>query len=294
MGFWSKLGKIGLKVAPYAAMAIPGVGPLAAAGIQAGIKAAQTKASGGSWGDALKGGALAAGTSYAGAKIPGLDKIGLGPTKGASTKLTGGGFAKGLGNFAKQTGKNFLQGEYGIGPSQQSGLGGSMKIPLYAGGSINIGGNQGGFGGFEMPTGINGPLGREGQNMGGWQQLLGDVGGLFNRGGNQRQPDYGGGMADYGGRYAQPREDPGLSRFHMQMRRQLGPVMGNPNQNNPNLADSIAAGRMESIRNQPFRGGYNVRGYGPEPEGGGDAPEIDIPMPPIYPTGGRRRQQAAY
>jgi hypothetical protein len=72
--------------------------------------------------------------------------------------------------------------------------------------------------------------------------------------------------------------------------RGLGPVMGRRDQNFPNLAESIGAGRQDAIRNQPWRGGYNIMTYGNEPDEAGNYPEIPVPMPPIYPTGRRLRQ----
>jgi hypothetical protein len=59
-GFFKGLGKVALKAAPYAALAIPGVGPVAAMGIRAGIGAAQGAASGKGLKGALIGGGLGA------------------------------------------------------------------------------------------------------------------------------------------------------------------------------------------------------------------------------------------
>lgn len=298
MGFWGKLGKIGLKIAPYAAMAIPGVGPLAAAGIQAGISAAQKKASGGSWMDALKSGALSAGTSYAGAKIPGLDKI----TGGAGKGLAPSGKFN-FGNFLKDTGRNMLQGETGI-RLPGGGQGGGFDIPLYAGGSIRVGGNKGlgpsyaGDSSFvrDDVNNVANRINSMGQGGGGgWSGFLksalpaigAGVGGYFlgrgqgGGGGDNEEPMYG--------------SRPAMPNYEGRMRG-LGPVMGRRDQNFPNLAESIGAGRLESIRNQPFRKGYDVIGYSNEKNEEGNYPEIRTPMPPIYPTGGgrRRRQEAAY
>lgn len=57
-GFWSKLGKGLLKIAPIAAMAIPGLGPVASIALQAGLGAANGAASGGGLKGALLGGAV--------------------------------------------------------------------------------------------------------------------------------------------------------------------------------------------------------------------------------------------
>jgi hypothetical protein len=86
--------------------------------------------------------------------------------------------------------------------------------------------------------------------------------------------------------------DMGTSRFARQMRRQLGPVMGQANQNNPNLALSIGQGRMDAMADQPFRGGYDVRHVEDYDEETGDPIYSYTPMPRIGP--GRRRRQAEY
>jgi hypothetical protein len=101
MGFWGSLGKGLLKVAPIAAGFIPGVGPLASAAIGGITSAVSKKASGGSWGDALKSGLVGAGTSYAGAKVPVGAGKGLSPSKGFW------GTAK---DVATKTGKSILAG----------------------------------------------------------------------------------------------------------------------------------------------------------------------------------------
>lgn len=123
MAFWKSLGKGLLKVAPFAAMAIPGIGPLASMAIQGGLGAANAKASGGGWKDAL----LGAGT-------------------GAATAGIGGGAAgKGVGGFLKQAGKNVLsQGlARGIGPSQTPSLNNRVGLPDYV---MNMQGRSGGIG----------------------------------------------------------------------------------------------------------------------------------------------------
>ena len=65
---WGKIGKVALKVAPIAAMAIPGVGPVASMALQAGLGAANSAANGGG----LKGAILGAGMGAAGAKLGGM------------------------------------------------------------------------------------------------------------------------------------------------------------------------------------------------------------------------------
>lgn len=191
MGFWGKLGKIGLKIAPYAAMAIPGVGPLASMAIAGGIGAAQKKASGGSWKDAL----ISGGTSAALSKIPGLDKIG--PSSGALSKIVGG-----------------AAGKQGLG--WQGKLGGIAKDAIMNRGqrpNPNSGSAESIFG---VPgQGVSSPWVMNAQSSGGGQ-------------------------------------DSGLSPFHQRMRDQFGPIMGQQDQSNPNLADSIGAGRMAARRRPAY------------------------------------------
>ena len=57
-GFFKGLAKGVLKVAPVAAMFIPGIGPIASAGIGAAAGALGKKLEGGSWGDAAKSGLM--------------------------------------------------------------------------------------------------------------------------------------------------------------------------------------------------------------------------------------------
>jgi hypothetical protein len=96
------IGKVALKVAPYAAMAIPGVGPLAAMAISAGTSAASRKLEGGSWKDAALAGGIGGATGYMGAKIP---VKGIGPSSGVAKAVTKGAIAK---NVAKKVGTSIL------------------------------------------------------------------------------------------------------------------------------------------------------------------------------------------
>lgn len=87
------IGKIFAKVAPIAAAFIPGVGPLASAALAAGA----SKLTGGSWGDALKAGALSglgsvAGGAFSSAFPETAASIGMG---GASGLASGMGDASG-------------------------------------------------------------------------------------------------------------------------------------------------------------------------------------------------------
>jgi hypothetical protein len=77
------------------------------------------------------------------------------------------------------------------------------------------------------------------------------------------------------------------------MSRELGPVMGQANQNNPNLALSIGQGRMDAMRDQPFRGGYDVKRVTDYNEDTGEPSAYEYnEMPRIGP--GRRRRQDRY
>lgn len=244
MGFWGSLGKIALKAAPFAAMAIPGVGPLASALIQGGLGAANAKASGGGWKDALIGGGIGAATG-------GLSK-GLGPSnpmgmlKGDIAKVAAKATGKSaLGSFAKQAGSNVLSGMFG--PKSTDRI-----------------------------VGINGPIGQEGQNPNFLDALSGILGSRNqtpNLGTNAGLPPYAMNLSDT----AVPRNG---------MMRGLGPTMGQMDQNNPNLALSIGAGRQEALRNQPWRGGYEINYLGSD-----DETPFKTNMPPIYPNTGRRKRQ---
>lgn len=247
MGFWGKLGKVALKAAPYAAMAIPGVGVPLGMAISGATGAASKKLSGGSWKDALLSGGVDAGLSA----IPGAKA------------------AKGIAPSAKVVGKATLRNTVGnVGKSVLSGMTGGT------------GGSEGGW-----KDALKGAVTRVGQNG---IQLphsdqapnLGNRGNLspyaMNLGGNAMPRD--------------ARSDPGYDRFASQARRTLGPIGGNLNQNNPNLADSIASGRMTAIRNQPFRQGSSVTYTGKDDAG--VETKITNQLPKIYPTGRRNRRPA--
>jgi hypothetical protein len=110
MSFWGKLGKIALKVAPYAAMAIPGVGIPLGMAISGATSAASKKLSGGSWKDSLLSGGLSAGL----AGVGGGALKGVGPSSGTLAKLgagaagktSGTGFAGALGAGLRDIGVN--------------------------------------------------------------------------------------------------------------------------------------------------------------------------------------------
>lgn len=131
--------------------------------------------------------------------------------------------------------------------------------------------------------------------LSGWQSTLGKVGNAASAFSNPNQGGFsiniGGSNGGYSG---QPQmngsyrpNSPGISRFERSAQRQLGPVMGNMDQSNPNLAYALASGRMDAIQNQPFRSGYDVYSQGD------DGQEFVSRMPTISPFQ-RRQQQFSY
>ena len=183
MGFWKGLGKGLLKIAPIAAMAIPGIGPIASAAIQGGLGAANAKASGGGWKDALLGGAT-------GAAMGGFG----GGTKGLSPSKGFWGTVKDIG---KQTGKQILGGGLG-----QQGNPYIMDDPARGG--------------------ISGNMPYPGQSNYAQQRPIGPT----------RQPP-----------------NP------MDIMEGLGPdVLMQRNQNFPNLAEALNAGRQAAYKRYPYGG----------------------------------------
>lgn len=262
MGFWNKLGKIALQAAPYVAAPFTGGASLYA------VPATQKLGQKWSEHDANE-------NMKKGLAPSNFDNI-LNKTSGYV------GMASSMGAPGISGGKNAPPTTFGKG----SGDGGWQG---------KLGGLLGG-GGRDYRYGMD-ESGAMGGGGGGWQEMLGGALDRFGSGGGGRgqfgTPPY----APEGGGYqpgrtslyqgtggAMDRGGQGLSRFHQQMRRQLGPVMGNPDQNNPNLADSIGAGRMEAIRNQPWRQGYDIN------TANEDDSVTTSRMPPFYPSGGRRRQ----
>jgi hypothetical protein len=132
MSFWGKLGKGLLKIAPVAAAFIPGVGPLAAMGIGAATNAISKKASGGSWGDALKSGAV-------GGAMGALGSVG-------NTALKGAGGIKGLfGKIGTNLAKNQIKNRLDSGGQQMrqqvGGMGPSNLQRIFA--TMGAMGNRG-------------------------------------------------------------------------------------------------------------------------------------------------------
>jgi hypothetical protein len=249
MGFWNKLGKIALQVAPYVAAPFTGGASLAfaPAARNLGQKWAQHDAE------------SAARKGLAPSRFDRYLDMGSG-----MAGMAGGAGAFGGGNFSAS---NFNGGGEGGGMFGLGGVGGT--------------GN----------TGFAGGLGRSGGGgTGNWQSMLAQVLDRGTRGGGGDSGGYsrgGQGQGGYsygrGNEQAVGRGDNGMSNFAMRMRHQLGPVMGQEDQSNPNLAMSLGAGRMDAMRNQPWRGGYDVQTQGP------DDTTITDTMPPIYPNNQRRR-----
>jgi hypothetical protein len=228
--------------------------------IGAGTSALQKKASGGSWKDALKAGAVGGATGYLGAKVPVGAGKGLAPSKGFW------GTAK---DVAKQTGKSILAG--GLtgrgGMDEPGGYRGAGRIvqegPVPSWKDVAARGVQSIFadrgGSPQSKTSVNSPLASTGR------ETANTRGGVMPRGG-------------YG--------------YNQNPMNQL-------DQSFPNLSQSIFQGRQEAIRNQPFRKGYDViSDTGGKDEN--DKPITTTQrMPRIFSGGrnntrGRARQSAGY
>lgn len=110
-----KVGKIALKVAPYAALAIPGLGIPASMAIQAGLGAANAKVGGAGWKGVLAGAGIGAGT---GAISGGAGNIAKGATKGLapSASVATKAVNKGLGSKIL---------DFGVKTASNAGLGGT-------------------------------------------------------------------------------------------------------------------------------------------------------------------------
>lgn len=167
----------------------------------------------------------------------------------------------------------------------------------------NVGSLAGGMGAFGKMGGNNfsaNAFKGTGQGLSGWQNALSKTGGAINQMyGSGMLPQFGGTGVNPGGGYEQEGtggaigpsqnfQQSGMGRFNRQARNMLGPVMGNMDQSNPNLAEGLASGRMEAIRNQPWRGGYDTQVLGND-----DESIITSRMPTISPFQ-RRQQQFSY
>jgi len=290
MGFWNKLGKIALTAAPYVAAPFTGGASLAFAPM--------AKQAVGAWSasDARKNA-----------------EKGLGPSKFDSYLDLAGNVA-GMASGAGAMGK-FGAGQYGgTSPSSWQGklgkatsvLDNPMVMSANSKGSARFGGGYAGnraadYEGDDMydspmtasnkKGGVSGFIDKLGGAKG-IGAIAGGVGGaialkkiLDSRSNEHDVP-----KAESYGPGPEPR-DMGTSRFQRRMQRELGPVMGQANQNNPNLALSIGQGKMDAMSDQPFRGGYDVRNLEDYDEN--DQPIYSYtPMPRIGP--GRRRRQAEY
>lgn len=120
-----------------------------------------------------------------------------------------------------------------MGPQQNSGMGGGFMQKL--GGMFG-----GGQGGMRMPTGINGPIGQEGQNqrMGGWMQKL-----MQQMQQGQSAPPY-----------IMNQQNPGINPRAQQGPQNMSVPQGR-SMRMPNLTNSIEQGRREynnpQMRQQP-------------------------------------------
>jgi len=250
MGFKSimkKVGKVALKVAPYAAMAIPGVGVPLGMAISGAANAASKKASGGSWKDALISGGIGAGTAAIGGGALG----GIGPSSSVVSKL-------GAGALGKTAGTGVAGKVGGI-------LGGMASNAIGRGGGPLVDETYGGRSVKDMIGNSVDQLGRMGQEaMANRGRPSDALSGYSNQSSNQST-----GRAIPRG----PSNAPGFS---------YGP-------NTPNFADSILAGRREAIRNQPFRGGYDITA--PNPDDAKLPREVVGHMPQIYSDLDQRRRR---
>ncbi len=121
------IGKVLATVAPIAAAFIPGVGPLASAALVAGTAGLSSKLQGGSWGDALKAGALSGITAGA-APVLGNAFAGIAPETAGSLGVTGGYdtvFGKGFGGGAL-SGLSGLSGASGAAPTGAEQISGAL------------------------------------------------------------------------------------------------------------------------------------------------------------------------
>jgi hypothetical protein len=255
--------------------------------IGASTGVASKKLSGGSWKDAALSGAEGAASGYGGAK-------GLGPSATIKDKI-GSALGK-YGISMPDSASNYRTPPFvgnNYGPSDQHGSSydaNDWQTGQYGGSMNQPSGKKSGLSGFiDKLGGAKGIAG-----------IAAGVGGalatkkiLNNRNENKaaeaNQPQ------NYNPN-PEPREvgvnDRGVSRFQRGMRRELGPIMGQSNQNNPNFALSIGQGRMDAMRDQPFRGGYEVKTIEDYDEDTGNPIFNYREMPRIGP--GRRRRQDQY
>jgi hypothetical protein len=248
------IGKVALKVAPYAAMAIPGVGIPLGMAIKGGIGAATGAMNGGGLKGALIGGGLGAAGGAAGALG------GIGPSSGVLSKL-------GAGALGKATGTG-LTGKIG------SVLGGMATNAATS----------------KLPPGAIDESGAFGQGTSGksWKGVadaaMNAIPGAISSSTSSR----GIGPSNTPSNTAVPRGQGTAPGF------QFGT-------NNPNLADSILAGRQNAVINQPFRSGYDITqtNYNPSNPTNpgthiiGHMPQIYSDFDPNNPNK-RLQQQAGY
>lgn len=245
------IGKVALKVAPYAAMAIPGVGVPLGMAIKGGIGAATGALNGGGLKGALIGGGLGATGGAAGA----LGSIG--PSSGVLSKIAGGALGKTSTGVAGKVG--------GI-------LGGLATNAATS----------------RLPPGAIDESGAFGQGTSGksWK-------GVADAAMNAIP-----GAISSSASYRTPKSSSASSQAVPRQVNQGGNAPGfQYGTNNPNLADSILAGRQNAVKNQPFRAGYDITqtNYNPDPRNQPFTKSIIGSIPPQYSDfDPRKRRQAAY
>ena len=144
MGFWGKVGKAALIAGAGTATAFTGgaASPLLAAAIAAGTGAAVTKATGGSWKDALITGGIGAATGGLGG--------GLGGAASGGLKAAGSSAIK---QAAIKAGTSAAQTKLGGGSFKDAALSGGIAAGVGA-----LGGKLGGGGGSARATGVPGSV----------------------------------------------------------------------------------------------------------------------------------------
>ena len=256
MGFWNKLGKIALQAAPYVAAPFTGGATLMATGA--------TQKLGQKWAehDAKK--AIEKGIAPSKFdKYLGMASAGA----GLASAFTGGfggalsGAGKSVGTAAGTGAKlSSIASKAGTGASTAAKAGGwqGQLANVLSGNNKTLGGVVGNV------AGIGGGTGKEAQIANVMQQVAG-----------MRNPS--------GGDPATPQNTPRPAATSTEGVPLPSGAQTRINQNMPNLANSIFAGRNQAIMNQPFRRGYETKTIGPD-DAEGNPTVITANTPPIYPN----------
>jgi len=239
MGFWNKLGKIALQAAPYVAAPFTAGTSLMATGA--------TQKLGQKWAehDAKKAIAKGLAPSKFDKILGGISMgAGLASSMGMGGAITGLSKAGAAANAARAAGTaQKLTGFQNALSKVGQGAGIAMGVAPRGAGTNLVEGGEGNIGG-----GLNG-----------WQGKLAGLGGLA--------------MSQFGGD-GQVQDQGGLP--------QVGSNQALPRSNNyagSSMAQALAAGKNDALRNQPWRAGYDIVS---PPLKEGD-PDVRTPMPPIYP-----------